>query len=43
MNIVSFSRYINYSLCKIYTPIIVTIHSLEYTLDIIKVFKNHTL
>lgn len=34
---------INYNLCKIYTPIIVTIHILVYTLDIIKVFKNHTL
>lgn len=37
------SRCRNYNLCKIYTPIIVTIHILVYTLDIIKVFKNDTL
>lgn len=39
MKIFYFSRYGNYTL-KIYIPIVVTIHILVYTLDI--VFKNHT-
>lgn len=43
MKIFSFVRYRNYNLCKIHTPLIVTIHILVYASDIIKVFKNYIL